>query len=439
MVHLADVTKYYGSKRALGPVSFEIDKGDTVGFLGLNGVGKTTLLRILACGLRPSAGTVEIDGHDVLQSPHEVRKRVGYLPETPPVYGDMTVGDYLAFVGRIKGMSAEAVARRVPEVEEYTRVTEVHDVPARHLSQGYRQRVGVAQAIVHDPELLILDEPTHDLDPVQIVEMRGMIRTLKDAHTILISSHILPEISETCDRLLILDDGRIAAQGTEAELGEGLLRVRSMAVTVRVPDGRLPLAAGQTGEADGSHKRKVAAAPLHAVPLPVWGAKLTLAPGAEPKALIGTVIDVRKQDGRTFKARVTGVDAKPSGRRWVAADEHAVYVQRLEASPFDALAAFRAMYPDQSEEWYAQQLAKANASAAEAVIRGVPGVKGVERAADGRAGESGLATWHVEAEADLRAAVCRALVEAGHDVVGLARAERELERVFVGLVGGADA
>lgn len=318
MVHLADVTKYYGSKRALGPVSFEIDKGDTVGFLGLNGVGKTTLLRILACGLRPSAGTVEIDGHDVLQSPHEVRKRVGYLPETPPVYGDMTVGDYLAFVGRIKGMSAEAVARRVPEVEEYTRVTEVHDVPARHLSQGYRQRVGVAQAIVHDPELLILDEPTHDLDPVQIVEMRGMIRTLKDAHTILISSHILPEISETCDRLLILDDGRIAAQGTEAELGEGLLRVRSMAVTVRVP------------EADA-------------------------------------------------------------------------------------------------------------AAAAEAVIQGVPGVKGVERAEGGHAGESGLATWHVEAEADLRAAVCRALVEAGHDVVGLARAERELERVFVGLVGGADA
>lgn len=318
MVHLADVTKYYGSKRALGPVSFEIDKGDTVGFLGLNGVGKTTLLRILACGLRPSAGTVEIDGHDVLQSPHEVRKRVGYLPETPPVYGDMTVGDYLNFVGRIKGMSAEAVARRVPEVEEYARVTDVHDVPARHLSQGYRQRVGVAQAIVHDPELLILDEPTHDLDPVQIMEMRGMIRTLKDAHTILISSHILPEISETCDRLLILDDGRIAAQGTEAELGEGLLRARRMAVTVR--------------------------------------------------------------------------------------------------------------------------LAEAENDAAAAVIRGVPGVTGIERIAPrGAAGETGIATWHVEAEADLRAAVCRALVEAGHDVVGLARAERELERVFVGLVGGAEA
>ena len=317
MVHLADVTKYYGRKRALGPVSFVIEKGDSVGFLGLNGVGKTTLLRILACGLRPSAGTVEIDGHDVLGNPHAVRKRVGYLPETPPVYGDMTVGDYLAFVGRLKGMSAEAVARRVPEVEEYTRVTEVHDVPARHLSQGYRQRVGVAQAIVHDPELLILDEPTHDLDPVQIMEMRGMIRDLKNAHTILISSHILPEISETCDRLLILDDGRIAAQGTEAELGDGLLRARRMAVTVRLAD--------------------------------------------------------------------------------------------------------------------------ADAAAAEAVIRGVPGVTGVERAARQRAGESGVATWHVEADADLRAAVCRALVEAGHDVVGLARAERELERVFVGLVGGAEA
>ena len=319
MVHLADVTKYYGRKRALGPVSFEIEKGDAVGFLGLNGVGKTTLLRILACGLRPSAGTVEIDGHDVLRSPHEVRRRVGYLPETPPVYGDMTVGDYLAFAGRIKGMSAEAVARRVPEVEEYTRVAEVHDVPARQLSQGYRQRVGVAQAIVHDPELLILDEPAHDLDPVQIVEMRGMIRDLKDAHTILISSHILPEISETCDRLLILDDGRIAAQGTEAELGEGLLRTRRMAVTVRLAD----------------------------------------AEGAD----------------------VEGADA-------------------------------------------------------EAVIRAVPGVTGVERVAGS---ENDVATWHVEADADLRAAVCRALVEAGCDVVGLAGAERQLERVFVGLVGGAEA
>ena len=320
MVQLTDVTKYYGRKRALGPVSFEIDRGDTVGFLGLNGVGKTTLLRILACGLRPSSGTVTIDGLDVLRDPHEVRKRVGYLPELPPVYGDMPVSDYLTFVGLLKGMSREQVARRVPEVEEYARISEVRDMPTRTLSQGYRQRVGVAQAIIHEPDLLILDEPTHDLDPVQIMEMRGMIRALKDRHTILISSHILPEISETCDRLLILNDGEIVASGSEAELSERLMMSRRMAVTVRAADGA--------------------------------------------------------------------------------------------------------------------------AQGPEAVIAGVEGVTRVERAGaagrgDGDGADAGPATYRVEGAADLRAAVCRALVEAGHDVIALNRAERELERVFVGLVGGA--
>lgn len=343
MVHLEGVTKYYGPKRALGPVSFEIENGDTVGFLGLNGVGKTTLLRILACGLRPSSGTVRIDGLDVLREPHEVRKRVGYLPETPPVYGDMTVGDYLAFAGRIKGMSQEAVARRVPEVEEYARVSEVHDVLARHLSQGYRQRVGVAQAIIHDPELLILDEPTHDLDPVQIMEMRGMIRELKDSHTILISSHILPEISETCDRLLVLNDGEIVASGTEAELGEGLLRSRRLSVTVR--PAAPPAAGGAGTRGQSTSDGQVQYAPKAQTPL----------------------------------------------------------------APEDA-------------------------------IRAVPGVTRVEPApANRRRPESRAVTYHVEGDADLRAAVCRALVEAGHDVLALARAERELERVFVGLVGSGGA
>ena len=318
MVQLTDVTKYYGRKRALGPVSFEIDRGDTVGFLGLNGVGKTTLLRILACGLRPSSGTVTIDGLDVLREPHEVRKRVGYLPELPPVYGDMPVSDYLTFVGLLKGMSREQVARRVPEVEEYARISEVRDMPTRTLSQGYRQRVGVAQAIIHEPDLLILDEPTHDLDPVQIMEMRGMIRALKDRHTILISSHILPEISETCDRLLILNDGEIVASGSEAELSERLMMSRRMAVTVRAGGGAAQL----------------------------------------PDAVIAAVEGVTRVERVGATGRGDGADAGP-------------------------------------------------------------------------------ATYRVEGAADLRAAVCRALVEADHDVIALNRAERELERVFVGLVGGA--
>lgn len=317
MVHLTDVTKFYGSKRALGPVSFEIEKGSTVGFLGLNGVGKTTLLRILACGLRPSSGTVLVDGLDVLRDPHEVRKRVGYLPELPPVYRDMTVTDYLAFAGRIKGMTPEAVAQRMPEVQERTRIVEVRDMPTGHLSQGYRQRVGVAQAIIHEPELLILDEPTHDLDPVQIMEMRAMIRSLKDSHTILISSHILPEISRTCDRLLILNDGEIVASGTEEELGEKLFTSRRLAVTVRL-DGDRPVEAARAAIAQ-----------------------------------VAGVTSVQTPD--------------PTGR------------------------------PE---------------------------------------GEAGVVIFQVEGESDLRAEVCRALVESGHDVIALNRAERGLERVFVGLVGG---
>ncbi len=232
MVELNRVTKYYGTKRALGPVTFRIEEGRTVGFLGLNGVGKTTLLKILACGLRPSSGKVTVGGVDVLEDPRSVRKRVGYLPETPPVYGDMPVREYLSFVGRVKGLSREAVRARVPEVEKRARISEVSNVPTRHLSQGYRQRVGVAQAIVHNPDLLILDEPTHDLDPVQIMEMRAMIQDLKDSHTILISSHILPEISETCDRLVILHDGRIVASGTEAELGRRLTGTKRILVEV---------------------------------------------------------------------------------------------------------------------------------------------------------------------------------------------------------------
>lgn len=309
MVQLDQVTKYYGEKRALGPVSFEIGRGDTVGCLGLNGVGKTTLLRILAGGLRPSSGTVTVDGIDVLEDPHAVRKRVGYLPETPPVYGEMPVGEYLSFVGRIKGMPADGLENRVREVEEHTHLTEVHDVPTRHLSQGYRQRVGVAQAIIHDPELLILDEPTHDLDPVQIVEMREMIQSLKGTRTMLISSHILPEISQTCDRLLILNAGEIVASGSEEELRGRLLKTQIVSVVV----------AG-----DGS--------------------------------------------------------------------------------------AAAAVVP---------------------VLEGMEGVVSARRTAS----RDGAETFEVESHGDLRGAVCRTLVEAGHEVVALGRRERELEALFVGLVG----
>ena len=218
MIRAQQVSKFFGSKRALGPVSFEIEDGETVGFLGLNGAGKTTALRIFACDLRPSSGTVQIGDLDAVSNPHEVRKLVGFLPESPPVYGDMMVFEYLEFAGRLRGMTSAQVKKRMPLVLEATDITDVQTQIISTLSHGYRQRVGVAQAIIHEPKLLILDEPTRGLDPVQIVEMRKMINRLKEAHTVLISSHILTEISETCDRILVLGNGEILAAGTEESL-----------------------------------------------------------------------------------------------------------------------------------------------------------------------------------------------------------------------------
>jgi ABC-2 type transport system ATP-binding protein len=236
MIRARDLSKFYGGKRALGPVTFEINDGETVGFLGLNGAGKTTALRILACDLRPSSGTIEVGGVDAIAEPHEVRKRIGFLPENPPLYTDMSVVDYLRFSGELRGMSAHAVKKRMPDVLEITDLTEVADDLIGTLSHGFRQRVGVAQAIVHQPKFLILDEPTRGLDPVQIVEMRNLIHDLKQNHTVLISSHILTEISQTCDRLLVLGKGELLGAGTEAELGNVKGEIRQITVTVRTTD-----------------------------------------------------------------------------------------------------------------------------------------------------------------------------------------------------------
>ena len=233
MIRATNVSKFYGGKRALGPVSFEINPGETVGFLGLNGAGKTTALRILACDLRPSSGTVEVGGVDAVADPHEVRKRIGFLPENPPLYTDMSVVDYLKFAGELRGMTATQVKKRMSEVLEVTDLTDVSTDIIGTLSHGYRQRVGVAQAIIHQPKFLILDEPTRGLDPVQIVEMRNLIHDLKQNHTVLISSHILTEISQTCDRLLVLGKGELLGKGTESELASHKGEIRAITVTVR--------------------------------------------------------------------------------------------------------------------------------------------------------------------------------------------------------------
>jgi gliding motility-associated transport system ATP-binding protein len=233
MIRATNLSKFYGGKRALGPLSFEISDGETVGFLGLNGAGKTTALRILACDLRPSAGTIEVGGVDVIASPHEVRKRIGFLPENPPLYTEMRVHDYLIFAGEIRGMNRAELKRRIPEVVEIADLGDVEHDQIATLSHGYRQRVGVAQAIIHQPKFLILDEPTRGLDPVQIVEMRNLIHDLKQNHTVLISSHILTEISQTCDRLLVLGRGKLLGSGTEAELSAAEEEIWHITLTVR--------------------------------------------------------------------------------------------------------------------------------------------------------------------------------------------------------------
>lgn len=242
MINASNVAKYFGGKRALGPVSLEVQKGEIAAFLGLNGVGKTTFLRIVAGDLRPSAGSLTVGGVDAIREPLKARRSVGFLPERPPVYPDMTVNSFLRFAGELRGLGGEKLARRIEEVIELVHLGAVRRELVRNLSYGYRQRVGVGQAIIHEPELLILDEPTHDLDPVQIVEMRSLISKLRSHHTILISSHNLPEISQTCDRIYVLNAGEIIASGTESDLSAKLANSSHFELAV------LPAAGSPQGE-----------------------------------------------------------------------------------------------------------------------------------------------------------------------------------------------
>ncbi len=222
MIEVDKLSKYFGERAAIRDLSFSIAKGEVVGFLGLNGAGKTTTLRILGCLLLPTSGTVRVDGLEVTQNPYEIRGRIGFLPDLPPLYPEMTVGSYLAFAARLRQVPARETAARVAEAEERTALRDMHREVIGELSHGYRQRVGVAQAIVHKPTLLILDEPSAGLDPAQIVEMRSLLRGLHGEHTVLISSHLLTEISQTCDRLLVIHNGELVGQGSEAELASAM-------------------------------------------------------------------------------------------------------------------------------------------------------------------------------------------------------------------------
>jgi ABC-2 type transport system ATP-binding protein len=239
VIEIQELCKYYGQHRAVGPLSANIEKGEVVGLLGLNGAGKTTTLRVLACDLLPSSGTVKVAGIDIVERPEEVRQRIGYLSDTPPLYDEMRVREYLQFAYELRGKPAAQGRKRVPEVAEKLGLVHVLDEPLFSLSHGFRQRVGIAQAVVHDPELVVLDEPISGLDPVQIVEMRALVRQLGTDHTVIVSSHILSEISETCDRLLVLRDGVVVASGTEEELSQSLLEGIRIELTVRADSGDL--------------------------------------------------------------------------------------------------------------------------------------------------------------------------------------------------------
>jgi ABC-2 type transport system ATP-binding protein len=235
MIEVQHLTKRYGPFTAVDDVSFRVEKGEILGFLGPNGAGKTTTMRILTGYMPATDGTAVVAGHNVFTHPIEAKRRIGYLPETPPLYPEMTVREYLTFVARIKldsGMSAADRRMRVDHVMKRTFVDDVANKHCSKLSKGYRQRVGLAQAIIHDPEVLVLDEPTAGLDPKQIMETRDLVRGLAGNHTIILSTHILPEVAQTCQRVIIINKGRVVAVDTPDNLTHQLKGAATLYVQI---------------------------------------------------------------------------------------------------------------------------------------------------------------------------------------------------------------
>ena len=232
MIEVQHLTKRYGPFTAVDDVSFRVERGEILGFLGPNGAGKTTTMRVLTGYMPPTEGRAIVAGFDVLDQPIEAKRRTGYLPETPPLYPDMTVRDYLDFVAKIKGVPRGERKKRLAEAMERTRIADMAKRHCGKLSKGYRQRVGLAQALLHNPDVLILDEPTAGLDPKQIIETRQLIKQLAGDHTIILSTHILPEVSQTCQRVVIINKGRVVAVDTPENLTSRLRGSESMYIQV---------------------------------------------------------------------------------------------------------------------------------------------------------------------------------------------------------------
>jgi ABC-2 type transport system ATP-binding protein len=247
MIEVQNLTKHYGPIAAITNVSFAVERGDIVGFLGPNGAGKSTAMRILACFMPATSGRARVAGYDVFEQSMEVRRRIGYLPESVPLYADMRVARYLDFVAEVKGVGRAERKRRVADVMDRCLIADVQTRLIGKLSKGYRQRVGLAQAIVSDPEVLILDEPTIGLDPQQITEIRALIKALAGQHTVILSTHILPEVSMVCQGVVIINKGSIVAQGAIDTLVEQFfpttrvqLQVAGPAEAVKAEIGRIP-------------------------------------------------------------------------------------------------------------------------------------------------------------------------------------------------------
>jgi gliding motility-associated transport system ATP-binding protein len=238
MIKVEGLTKRYARTVAVDNISFEVEKGQIVGFLGPNGAGKTTTMRVLTCFLPPTSGKATVAGFDVLEQPMEVKRRIGYLPETPPLYPEMEVIEYLRFVAKLKGIASPDVRRRVDEVMERCSVADVSSKLISKLSKGYRQRVGLAQAIIHNPDVLILDEPTSGLDPKQIIETRELIHSLAGDHTIILSTHILSEVEHSCERVIIISQGKLVAIDSVANLTNRLRGSEAVSIVVEAPGGR---------------------------------------------------------------------------------------------------------------------------------------------------------------------------------------------------------
>ena len=291
MIQADSLSRSYGDRWAIRDVSFQAQQGEILGFLGPNGAGKTTTMRILSGFLAPTAGQASVAGYDVVEKPLEAKRRLGYLPETIPLYEDLTTREYLTFVARLKGVERRKVDGAVDRAMTLCAVTEVADRLVRNLSRGYRQRVGLAHAIVHDPPVLILDEPTSAMDPRQIVEIRNVIKGLRGNHTVILSTHILPEATAVCDRVIILNEGSVVAVDTYAQLAARLRSSEKTLVRVARADASLP------------QRLSVIAGVLHVTPGPNQGELVV-------EAVLGK--DVREEVARTVVGAGAGLlDLRP--------------------------------------------------------------------------------------------------------------------------------